>query len=205
MIHVDGRELVVDDAMLVDLGARVRLRTWPEGAPILATNQAGTGAFPTDKVVRVTPAVTLEDRWHVLLLHSLPPSFVVWTKLEDGTVGVRFRPGSHPRVAKVDLCPGDVPGGKVIISFSEPVQPPPDGVVSFAISGRSTACDLYDSRSDGLYFFCAELTDKAPLTLSLGAGIVAMSGAVLEPVTLNVAIAKLPAGPCRPFTPAISG
>jgi hypothetical protein len=203
MIHVEEAGLVVDDAMLADLGARLRVRTWPGGAPIAITTQTGTGSFPTDKVVRVTPDATLEDRWHVLLLDSLPKGFFPRTKLDDGTVGARFRPGSHPRVAKVDLCGKDVLGMKVLLTFSEPVQPPPGAVVSFAISGHATDCDLNDSRSDGMNFFCGELGAKASLTLSLGSGIVAASGVALEPGTWDIAIASLLSGSCQTFTPAI--
>src|SRR5688572_12102712 len=42
-------------------------------------------------------------------------------KLADGRAGARFTLASDPRMTWVRRCPGDMPSGKIVVDFSEPV------------------------------------------------------------------------------------
>jgi len=198
---------IIDDATLADLASRVALETWPERTAQPIVTDTPVGLSPTEKVVRLTPQSPLEDRWYVVEMSSLPSSVSFYSPLEDGTVGARFRPDSHPRVAQIQFCLKDPPGMKLLIVFSESVTlaSPADATVSLQIAGTTSPCASYETAADTLYFACDELADTETVTVTVGSGVTGTTGAgvPLGPESWTIDISSLPAASCRTFQPAI--
>jgi hypothetical protein len=197
---------IIDAATLADLAGRVALQTWPEGIAQPIATDTPMGPSPTEKVVRVTPQNPLEDRWYVVEMSSLPSNVSFYSPLTDGTVGARFRPDSFPRVAHIQFCGKAPPGMKLVVIFSESVAlaSPADETVSLQIAGTPSTCASYDTAPDTLYFACDDLKDTDSVTVAVGPGVAATTGAgiPLAPQSWTIAISELPAGSCRDFAPA---
>jgi hypothetical protein len=186
-----------DEAVLRDLAGRVSLRTWPEGTAVPADATINAG----NKTVSLTPTAAHQDRWYLLAASSLPDRLVFWSRLPDGTIGARFRPGSHPRVSHVQFCEKEGAGMKLVVNFSEPMvaRPSAAGVVSLEIEGKAAPCALYDPREDGLYFTCDGLRPTATVKVAVSDGLPSKTGVPLAPGAWTIDIAKLLAGSCRDF------
>jgi hypothetical protein len=197
-----------------DLPTHFYLHTWPEGTPVPVTTEEIPGPNDAQWAIRVTPSLTLDDRWYVVGASDLSPRIIANVKLPDGTIGARFNPASHPRVASVQFCEAPPKGEgppeemkkqmKVVASFSEPMTPPadPTQAVSVDVGGQPATCDSYGADAGALYFIC-EMSPTASVTLSVAAGMASPGGVVLEPVSWPIDVAQLPAGSCRTYSPPL--
>jgi hypothetical protein len=202
VMSVYDHGLAVDDALLSDLAGRVALRTWPEDALVGFDVEGALNGQGGQHVLRLSPAAALDDRWYIAAFDSLPARVHVSTP--SGQDGVRFRPGSHPRVASVQFCVVADPTAarKMVVGFSEPVAGA-DGRVSLSVAGQPSTCSQYGVNEAELYFTCPGLTPTASVTVSVAAGASGVSGVAMEPSSFNVDLARLPAADCRLFTPPL--
>jgi hypothetical protein len=216
-----GRDMVVtvtDTGRLLnpegraDLPNHFYVHTWPEGTPVPITTDEVASPNEAQWAIRVTPALTLDDRWYVVGASDLSPRILSNVKLPDGTIGARFAPGSHPRVANVQFCEGapkgdegTAPSMKLVLGFSEPVTPPADPLAAIAVAagGQPVRCESYGADAGALYFTCEGLSLATPVTLSVADGIATPAGVALEAASWSIDLAKLPAGSCRTFAPPI--
>jgi len=78
------------------------------------------------------------------------PAHVV-ARLPDGAAGTRFRPGSHPRVASIQICGGGA-GSKVDVAFSEPVTYASAGseIVTLSAAGTPAPCPMSQAEGNSL-------------------------------------------------------
>ena len=197
---------VLDPATVERMRSAVVLATWPEKTNVAATVTTMVVGGSTDALLRVTPTSALADRWYVLALTDLPSGVVPATLLPDGSVAVRFRPASQPRVRTVEICEKEVPGAKLVLTFSEPVTYPPvvSDLVSLSIDGAASPCDVYDAPVGGLYLSCAQLTGTSHAAISVGTGIQGVTGVAMQPAAFNVDVATLASnGGCRKFVPDV--
>jgi hypothetical protein len=211
----EGRSLVVtvedggrllDEGALAQLAEHVVLKTWPEGTTVAIATEPAVGPVDAAKLIRVTPAVPLDDRWYELGFDDLPPGLTSRARLPDGNVGARFLPGSHPRVARLEFCDAGTAGTRVGVGFSEPIAAvaAPGQVVSLEVAGRPSACAPAGRDGGALFFTCADLAPTAAVTVSIADGIAAASGVALPAASFDVDLASLaPAGVCRDFSPPI--
>jgi hypothetical protein len=195
---------ILDDSALADLASRTRVAAWPDGTAVSTTIETGPG-LADQKWIRVRPIAPLQDHWHVIELVDPPVRITTAARLDAGTIGSRFRPGSHPRVAKIDFCEKESPGMKLAVTFSELVtlDSAAADVISLRIAGAVSACQQYDSRMDSLFFVCDDLSPTDTVGVSVGAGIAGMAGVPLDPVSFSIDVSKLPAGACRSFAPPL--
>lgn len=202
---------VYDPAGLLDAAAIEALRratvleTWPEKAlvPAVATLTGAGGS--SGVAIRLTPSDALADRWYAVTLGSLPAGLAETLRLQEGAAVARFQPFSHPTVRSIDICEKSPPGSKLIVSFSEPVAYPTDvsTLVSLAVAGLASPCEVDDAGPSGLHLRCAELTSSSHATISVGAGLQGASMVPLAPVAFDIDVAELPAGSCRTFRPLL--
>jgi hypothetical protein len=198
---------VVDEAKLQALAAAALLESWPERVPVaFAIDRLAEPPLVGSQILRVVPQTPLEDRWYVVGVRSpLPAAIRYGMALPDGTMGSRFRPGSHPRVAQIQFCEKAAAGMKLLVLFSEPVMftRSADEIVSLQIAGSPSPCVSYWTMPAGLYFTCASLTPNDQVVVSVGAGIQSASGGAVEAASWSVEIGALPATSCRSFTPTL--
>jgi hypothetical protein len=204
---------IVDDAKLAEVSAQAVLQTWPEGTPVAFTTDTLAEAPPSYKVVRIVPTSPLTDRWYLAGLRGLPAKITYYTPapLPDGKPGVRFRPGSHPRVSQIQFCLKEGAGMKLIVGLSETVtlNRPTDELVALKIGGADSPCAWTGATSPtplvvgGLPYACAALAETASVIVTVAPGGTAAGGATLEGGSWPIDIAKLPAGSCRTFQPQI--
>jgi hypothetical protein len=197
---------VLDAAAIERVRSAVVLATWPEKAQVPATVTAtGTGG-PAGATIRVTPGGALSDRWYLLSASAIPTNVVPSALLADGSVGVRFRPTSQPRVRTLQICDKEGAGAKLLLTFSEPITytAPTAGLIGLAIDDVTSSCDVYQAMEGALYLTCAQLTATSHATISVGAGLQGASGVPLQPTSFDVNVASLtPQSGCRVFTPTI--
>lgn len=196
---------LLDAAGVEAVRAAAVLVTWPEktGVPAVATvNGAGGSSGAT---IRVTPSVSLGDRWYALAATGLPPMVIPTATLADGAAAARFQPFSHPRIRTIDVCEKSAPGSKLVVSFSEAVVYPADvtTLVGLSLAGAASPCEVYQAAPSALYLTCPGLTSSSHATISLGLGLQGASMVPLQPVAFDIEVASLPAGSCRTFHPPI--
>ena len=202
VVTADGN---LSDAAFADLAKRLFLKTWPERTPVAATtviNPAGGG----EREARLTATDALDDRWYVAGIDALPPHVVPQTRMPDGAVGARFRPGSHPRIRQISFCKKQDPAATaLLIDFSEPItaSAPPGGLVSVAFAGRAVSCVFVTTLIATSELVCPELASAASVTVSISAGFSGATGEPLPPGSWDIDIAKLTAGQCPYFSPPI--
>ncbi len=182
------------------------LRTWPEGVPIAVTAETVPGPTDAQWGVRLTPALTLDDGWYVVGASDLPSRIISTQKLPDGTIGARFSPGSHPRVAAVQLCGQDQAGTRVMLSFSEPVSLPADvtQAVAVAVNSRPAACSSAGVDAAAAYMTCPELPAAASVTVSVPEGLAGPGGVPIESGAWTIDVGQLPAGGCQTYKPPLT-
>jgi hypothetical protein len=110
------------------LSSRVHLITWPEQVEVDVDKirvPAEDDRRPS--TLHLKPKTKLSDRWYALRVDPLPkplhhPTYARAKKLADGSAISRFRPGSQPLVAWVELCEkaGKQTGALI---FSERIDP----------------------------------------------------------------------------------
>jgi hypothetical protein len=190
------------DHVVDDLLATISVRTWPEGA-VVGTDIEVVMEPKGVRRLRIIARATLDDRWYRAGFDSLPAGVLITSPGEDN--GVRFRPGSHPRVASIQFCGLEYPNvtQKMVVVFSEPVAVAPAGVVSLSSAAPSVACNQDDASESELHFVCVGLTPAASVTVSIGPGLMAVSGEAMPPGRFDLDLGRLPASDCRLFMPPI--
>jgi hypothetical protein len=204
-VVIDDPGHILDAAALAALGGHVWLKTWPESTPVAITTEAIPGLFEFQKIIKVAPNDALEDRWYVLGVDELPPRVIPAAALPDGAVAARFRPGTHPRVAKLTLCGVTDDAMSLVVSFSEPVTTAgaPVDAVSLAVGKHPARCTWAGGDGGAYGFTCADVPIAASVTVSIGQGIAGVSGVALDPASWDVALPELPLGTCFTYAPAI--
>ena len=109
----------------------------------------------------------LEDRWHLLGTNSELPVTAVSAMplLPDGSIGVRFRPGSHPRFQRFDFCHDEYGNLSVRATISELVRFDsgyPD-LVSLEVDGAAKECR---TSAEFTVRDCGRISPRATLTLN---------------------------------------
>jgi hypothetical protein len=200
----DPGHLVTEQAR-ADLGEHVFIHTWPDDTAVPVSTENVPGPTDWQWGIRVTPAVSLDDHWYVVGASELPGRALLKAKLPDGTFGARFRPGSHPRVASLQLCDDPPDGVKVIVTFSEPVSAAGNAadLVSVALDGRSTRCTSTGVDPGVLTFACAERASGASGNVSLAAGLASFDGVPLEAGSWPIQVTQLPHGGCQAVAPPL--
>jgi len=195
---------IVDEAFLADLAGRIVVETWPEGQAIPFATQAADGA-PAQKLVTVTPQQALDDRWYLTGLASVPRAVLPLARLPDGRVGTRFRPGSHPRVASVQLCPVDATSVKLLLGCSEPVTfaRAPEEIVSLSVAGAASSCVEYGAQGDTFLFTCGVPAAATSAVVSVGDGVAGATGVAMDPGSWTVALPAPATGGCVELRPPI--
>jgi hypothetical protein len=179
--------------------ARAFLETWPERAPVAFTTDRPAAGY---RVVRVVPSAPLDDRWYVNGLTSLPSLITYDAQLPDGTIGSRFRPGSHPRVSHIQFCEKAGGGMKLLVNFSEPVtlSRTAEEIVTLKVGGVASPCTSYGAGPDALYFTCDALSPTAAVVVTVASdGAAGVSSVSLEGGSWPVNIGSLTADSCRIF------
>jgi len=183
--------------------AAIVLTTWPEQTPVTTSvTLMGVGG-PAGATLRVAPASPLGDRWYMLRMTNVPSAIVPEAPLQDGTVGVRFRATSQPRVLNLRFCEKEGAGSKLLIAFSEPVTyvAPTSGLIALSILGVAAVCDVYDAMPDTLGLTCPQLTATSNAHIDVGTGIQGATGVPLPPLSVTVDVGKLSLnGGCRTYT-----
>ena len=195
-----GGGRTVDEPMITALTGAVALETWPEKVAVAARIAAGVDSTQNPQLV-VTPEAPLQGRWYVLRVKSLPEHFTFWPPLEDGTLGTRFRPDSHPIVRRLEFCEKAGAGMKLVLLFSEAVATDASSAahVSVDIDGAPTTCSLYWPTPGGLYFTCDRLAPTSVVKVAVGAGLKTPAGVEMAPGAWTVDVSKLLQGSCRSF------
>lgn len=204
-VVVDDPGHILDGPALAALGGHVWLKTWPESAPIAITTEAVPGLFEFQKLLKITPADPLEDRWYAVGVDELPPRVIPAAALPDGVIAARFRPGTHPRVAKLTLCGATDDALSLVVAFSEPVTSTgaPVDAVSLAVGKHPARCTWAGGDGGAYGFTCADVPIAASVTVSVGQGIAGLSGVALDPASWDVALPELPLGSCTTYAPPI--
>jgi hypothetical protein len=193
----------VDQALLTDVAGRLVFQTWPEGDAVAFGSQVSTDAPGVDTVtIAVTPQAALDDRWYLVKLSSVPPAVRPQALLEDGSAGTRFRPGSHPRVASIQICRNDASSGKLLVTFSEAVMfyAATESIVSLSFAGSASVCTQYGSEADMLLFTCGLPAAAATATVSVGAGVAGASFVAADPGSWTLGVTSS-AGSCVELRP----
>jgi hypothetical protein len=201
----DGRLAVTVDnlgspvgQLLVDLQARLSLRTWPEleVVPAAVNVTDTTGQEGTDKYAHlvVQPDVVLADRWYGLLIAGLPTGFAWPTynsahAIDDMTWVSRFRTGPEPLVLSILSCEKGT-ATSLSIEFSEPIMASSiSPSVGFTrADGTPIDCTPPDLPSDsstwGAAYRCPEM--KTPFEVDIHDGLLSKSGLRLMPQHIAV-------------------
>jgi len=191
--------LILDDAALGRLTARLALRTWPEGTDVPTVVTIGPIAPSNNNVpenmavVEIAPSSALEDRWYSLQFGPAEKGIRTSQSFDGGVPGIRLRPGAHPAVRLIQFCQASVPGGKFVVDFSEPVTAAsPAEIFTVTQNGVLLDCPSYDFRPQTLFEFCSTLV-PGPVTVTLVAGKVhGAGGESLAPGTWSFDTSKLP-------------
>lgn len=183
---------------------RVHLLTWPEGAEqaVTKTLTDATEKTPASIVLQPTSG-SLADRWYTLKVDPLPAgvSFAPYgpaRRAADGSADARFRPGSDPKVAFVELCEkgGSVYGAAV---FSERLEigPAPEQLLTFA----GASCSYQppapapapekgaDTSRNSIAFTCTSLPSS--LDVGLASGPHSKAGKTLPAATFKLKKSEL--------------
>jgi hypothetical protein len=203
VVAVDDPGHIVDGPALDALAGRVWLKTWPEGARVPITTELGPGLFEFQRLIKVVPTDALDDRWYELGVDELPPRIIPAAVLPDGAIAARFRPGTHPRVAKLTLCATTDDALSLVVAFSEPVTSAgaPVDVFSLAVDRHPARCSWAGGNGGAYAFTCADVPVAATVTVSVGEGIAGLSGVALEPATWDVPTPERVVGTCSAFSP----
>jgi hypothetical protein len=188
--------LPLRDSLLAELGAAITLRTWPEGEPVphdvippSPSPSSSVGSF------EVKPRTALAGRWYLFGLSTAPPLASPGPNrhvaLGNGGFGARFRVGSQPLLWAVAAC-GKAGGvQKVMVIFSEPVEPATTIHVGIGQAARDPGCTPVPDPSsvsvNEASFACSRLDVGAPLQVRIGPGIKAARSPVeVRPVDLTI-------------------
>jgi hypothetical protein len=202
---IDDPGHIVDGEVLDALAGRVWLKTWPEAQRVAITTQAAPGLFEFQKLLKVTPADPLDDRWYELGVDELPPRIIPAAIQPDGAIAARFRPGTHPRVAKLTLCGATDDALSLIVAFSEPVTcaAAPADVVSLAVGKHPARCSWAGGDGGAYAFTCADVPIAASVTVSVGTGLAGLTGVALDPASFDVDTPERVVGTCSAFAPPL--
>jgi hypothetical protein len=204
VIAMSGNPYFYSDAAFGDTVGRLFLQTWPDRIPVAAMVEADA-ASDGQRQARLVADGALDDRWYVVGSDPLPAHIVPETTMPDGTVGARFRPGSHPRVRQIGLCDKGSDKTALLIEFSEPIlsSAAPGDLVSLAIAGRSVSCQPNGAVGESFELVCSDLTAASSVTVSISTGITGATGEPLSPGSWDINVTNPAAGPCRYFSPPI--
>jgi hypothetical protein len=171
------------------LAANVVLKTYPQRQPVAVTTVSHDVKFGTWErpYVLVTPKAPLADQWHVLMLEPFPKSVAApaaGTDLDlNGSMYVRFHPGSAPVLARIGGCKKADGYITVALSFSEKIQAvPPEPIVSIKQQGVSLGCTFAPPSTKRISARCPKLSFTTPLEIIVGTGLVSISAGA-KPVT----------------------
>ncbi len=206
-VGVDNLGAPIGIELLNALAAAIHLYEWPEMREVKFSftvndvtggTRAADGYPKTDQAyVEIIPAAPLDDRWYAMTVSSLPTGIsaprLAWHEtLPDGTLGVRFSPGSHPTLAAVRVCDKGDGNTVVLADFSERVSSGGAGSRAFGLGlanlagGPEPTC-VFDAASGlggGARFHratCKGLAlDKVPIKISVEANLASVSGRSLE-------------------------
>jgi hypothetical protein len=204
LVLSSGAVSIVTQTLLSDVAGRVVFQTWPEGDAVPFGTTLGDGPAAGQMRVTVTPQAALDDRWYLVKLGSVPSMVLPEARLEDGSAGTRFRPGSHPRVASIQICRNDASSGKLLVTFSEAVTfaGPTEGIVSLSIAGSPSTCMQYGSQGDTLLFTCGLLAGAETATIAVGAGVSGATGVAEDPGSWTLGVTGTP-GNCVELRPPL--
>ena len=185
---------------LPKLAALAHLLTWPELDPISTTANLTVPDLPgKPAIIALHPNVPLTDRWYAVKLDTLPsgvsvPEYSMTRKLADGSILSRFRTGSEPIIAWVELCrKGGVQSGAIV--YSERVNPGSSPESILALDG--TDCSyvrrpvtgvpdkIVDTSVNSLQFACASQRDIGLRALAGAIGL--SSSTVVPPAAFSLA------------------
>jgi len=197
VVRLFGYGGALDDPKVKDLAAHLAITTWPEDEPVAVTTTTSTDPATDTAVVNVTSTAPLQDRWDALEFGASIAGLDSSQTFDNGTWGVRLRPGSHPVVRLLEFC-GPADGGmKFIVSFSEYVAvDQPSAAFTVRQGGVDVPCRVNDAKSPVFYLFCDGLT-AAAATVNLTDGQVrAADGSFLAPQTWSLDIVPAPSSGC---------
>jgi hypothetical protein len=205
VVAIDDPGHLLDPPALDALAGHVWLRTWPEAARLAITTEPAPGHYEFQKLLKVSPAEPLEDRWYEIGVDELPPRVLPAAAQADGTIAARFRPGTHPRVARLTLCGATDDALSLVVAFSEPVTcaGAPADVVGLAVGKHPARCSWAGGDGGAYGFTCEDVPRAASVTVSIGPGIAGLTGVALDPASWEVATPGLAAGSCSAFAPPI--
>lgn len=166
--------------------------TWPELAAVSGAVEHAAKTSTSAERYFVRPSAPLEDRWYavrlVLPASGLRPSVDAY-QTTDGSYVSRFRPGSDPLVARVDLCTKGSTEKLAILS-SEALADPVDASIASSLKltqvGGTPTCTFRGAEGVGsrwLSYTCSGVSRTASTTIELPAGLRAAASSKTVPAT----------------------
>lgn len=187
------------------LHAAVFLKTWPEREPV----EIGFETNRSSQIVvsKVIPRSPLQDRWYLLVAGSEMPSNVIYSplRLPDGSAGVRFRPGSHPRVREFTVCTDHEGYVRLGATFSEPVtvDTPDSEILTLKTDDVLQSCVTTSVTSLGLEVRCGRVSVESKAIVEAKAGGFGATGERLEAGSWQIDPEVLTRSNCLFVTPPI--
>lgn len=135
-VLVDNHGSPLGDERLKTLSTAVKLLTWPGKVEVVTSlrlqdvserRENGFQIFDSASIV-VLPKESLKDGTYALVVDAVPegievlPGASIIRYLDHG-VASRFRVESDPRISRIRRCGRADGGGKIVIDFSEDVEP----------------------------------------------------------------------------------
>ncbi|MBI4703615.1 MAG: hypothetical protein HY744_21095 [Deltaproteobacteria bacterium] len=163
-VSIENNGKPVEPAKVEALAAQVSLKTWPGLVPVDVTVKAVPSDPYADMLadawVLLERKAPLADEWHVLVVAKVPPGFNPETAgdktlagLPAGASETLFRPGSDPRVSRVEMChekAGDEEYYKVWVTVTE------------SIAADGTPASVLTVKQDGNKLACSDFGESIP-------------------------------------------
>lgn len=203
-LTVADQAAVATETKLAELAASVAIETWPERVAVAGVQVLvdAADASPVGRVLRAGAPAALADRWYLARVTALPQGFVSYQRLDDGTVGVRFRPGSAPRIREVQTCAKAGTGAKLLLYPSEPVRAerPIAEIVTVTQGGAVVPFSVNSVAQSDIELVCESLA-AGKAQVRVGPGLVAETGLPLAPGAWTIDAGFAGTEACRELRP----